>query len=122
MAIVKLHEYHAAFRQCELALGRQFGSKSSYQISHPGCIYIPNACIYTNDGFKRWGGDIDLATDDRLKLISASRLLNRKLYVLPEQVGDDRDHLHTKKVFKYAVIVAWQGKADTTVLYSRIYG
>jgi len=103
--------YRAAFLDCGLRYGRRFGSKSGYFRENPGCRYVPNACVYMRDRTCAWRGDLDLATQSDVSgLVSASRLLNRKLYVMREQTNDNLRALPMRWMVENALATIWRGQ------------
>ena len=113
-------DYRELFLDCGLMYGRHFGSKSGYRENNPGSIFIPNACVYLRNGTCAWRGDLDLAGDDRQRLLAASQKMNRRLFVLREQAG--RDHLPAQLLAMEAMFVFWRGEVATIGSGVRWYG
>jgi hypothetical protein len=74
------------FNQCGLSFGRCFGSKSGYRNAHPGCLFVPNANVFSLKQGKLWWGDLDLKHDAGA-LNRVARKLGCQLYVLREMDG-----------------------------------
>jgi hypothetical protein len=76
---------------------------------------VPNANIFVTskngDGpnGKIWFGDLDVQVDERA-LISISRLLNRKLFILTEADGRwGQEAISHQTVIRRAVATIWRG-------------
>lgn len=112
--------YRALFLESGLMYGRSFGSKSSYARNNPVRFYLANARVLTRDRECVWRGDLDLATAaDRKGLLSASRLLRRKLYIVREGIEEEMRSLPRTWLADNAVVTAWRGKV-ATVGYTRL--
>lgn len=79
-------DFTPAFARAGLGLGRCFGSKSRYRDSHPRCIFIPNANVFSRKKGRMWWGDLDLS-NDRVALERVARQMRTKLYVISEFDG-----------------------------------
>jgi hypothetical protein len=115
--------YRAAFLLCGLPWGRDIGSTSAYTQAHPARFLITNASVITSDRVCVWRGDLDLAVkEDGRSLVSASKLLHRKLHVLREISDREVQSLPYAWLRETAVATVWQGKIQSAGYYRRIYG
>jgi hypothetical protein len=103
-------EIHAMFLLVGLPVGRDFGSRSKYRAEHIENQLIPCACVYTRDRGHVWCGDLDLATSDQAALKNLSRLLNRKLNVLREQVS--RQARSYRWIVESAEVTVWRDRVQ----------
>lgn len=88
-----------AFRKVHLPSGLNLGSKSAYRASHPQHVFVPNARLVDEQGELRWAGDLDLAVHRR-RIERAARLLQCRLYVLPERIPGSADGKLTKSTIE----------------------
>ncbi len=115
--------YRAIFLLVGMPYGRCFGSKGEYARGHPARLFIANACVLLRDRTCVWRGDIDLVTAaDQQGLVSISRLLHRKLYILREESDTAFASLPPGWLTENAVAAAWQGKVETTGYTRRLHG
>lgn len=113
----------AVFRECGLPYGRCFGSKSAYARTHALRFFVPNACVFTRAKVCVWRGDLDLAIrSDRRGLVRASRRLNRKLFVLREQMRNEVQALPDRWLSENALVTVWRGKVATVGYTRRLHG
>jgi hypothetical protein len=113
----------AVFLKCSLPYGRCFGSKSGYARNNPVRFFVANACVFTRARVCVWRGDLDLATrSDRRGLVSASRQLNRQLFVLREQSRNDLGALPRGWLKENALVVVWRGQVTTVGHTRRLHG
>lgn len=115
--------HRTVFLECGLPYGRCFGSKSGYARNNPVRFFVANACIFTRARMCVWRGDLDLATrSDRRGLVSASRRLNRQLFVLREQVRDELRGLPRGWLTVNSLVVVWRGQVTTVGHTRRLHG
>jgi hypothetical protein len=82
----KPHVFAAVFSACGLSFGQCFGSKSGYRRSHPACVYVPNANVFSIQHGKLWWGDLDIAKNGRA-LEKVAHRLRCRLFVVREHDG-----------------------------------
>lgn len=113
----------AAFLLLGMAWGRNFGSAADYVRHHQKRIFIANACVVVGKRVCVWRGDVDLAsTADQRGLISASRLLNRKLHVIRELSDEEIRRLPRGWLPENAVATAWRGRLESAGYFRQLYG
>lgn len=114
--------HRAVFRQAGLIYGRSFGSKERYAQGHPRRLFLPNACALTRDGYCAWRGDLDLSTtEDRQCLVTASRMLNQKLFIMREG-GDGLHSLPRRWLSANTVVGVWRGRVETMGYTRQLHG
>ena len=80
------HVFDEVFAACGLSYGRCFGSKSGYRASHSGCVFVPNANVFSVRHGKLWWGDLDIAKNGPA-LEKVAHRLRCRLFVVREHDG-----------------------------------
>jgi hypothetical protein len=82
----KPHSFDEVFAACGLSFGQSFGSKSGYRASHPRCVFVPNANVFSIQHGKLWWGDLDIAKNGPA-LEKVAHRLRCRLFVVRENDG-----------------------------------
>jgi hypothetical protein len=86
----KPHDFDAVFSSCGLRFGQCFGSKSGYRASHPKCVFVPNANVFSIQHGKLWWGDLDIAKNGPA-LEQVAHRIRCRLFVVREHDGRRRE-------------------------------
>jgi hypothetical protein len=80
------HDFDAVFSSCGLRFGQCYGSKSGYRASHPKCVFVPNANVFSIQHGKLWWGDLDIAKNGPA-LEQVAHRIQCRLFVVREHDG-----------------------------------
>ena len=86
----KPHSFDEVFAACGLSFGQCYGSKSGYRASHPKCVFVPNANVFSIQHGKLWWGDLDIAKNGPA-LEQVAHRIRCRLFVVREHDGRRRE-------------------------------